>query len=122
MNSRTGHALALLGGAAALGLTGEALRVWSPARLDFTLWCAAVLVAVVALIRGGALTPPPRAAWLAGAVALVLSCMIWRDSPTLFAFNIVAIIGLLVLATPATAMQSLGRLGVSAPFRGGFWL
>ncbi len=122
MNSRTGHALALLGGAAALGLTGEALRVWSPARLDFTLWCAAVLVAVVALIRGGALTPPPRAAWLAGAVALVLSCMIWRDSPTLFAFNIVAIIGLLVLATPATAMQSLGRLGVSDLFRGGLWL
>lgn len=122
MNSRTRHALAVLGAAAALGLIGEALRVWAPARLDFTLWGVAVLVAVVALIRGGALTPPPRAAWLAGAVALVLPCLIWRDSPTLFAFNIMAIVGLLVLAAPATAMQSLDRLGVSDLVRGGLWM
>ncbi len=48
--------------------------------------------------------------------------MIWRDSPTLFALDIVAILGLLVLSTPATAMQSLDRLGVSDLIRGGLWM
>ena len=63
MNSRNGRALAVLGTAAVLGVAGEALRVWAPARLDFTLWGAAVLLAIFALIRGGALTPPPLGAW-----------------------------------------------------------
>lgn len=122
MNGRTGHALALLGSAAALGLTGEALRVWLPARLDLALWGVAVLLVVLGLIRGGVLASPPRAAWLAGAVALLLPCLIWRDSPTLHAFNILAIIGLLVVFAPATAMQSLDRLGVSDLIRGGLWM
>lgn len=122
MNSRTAHALALLGTAAALGILGDVLRVWVPARLDVTLWWVAVLLAVVALVRGGVFTPPPRALWLAGAVALVLACMPWRDSPTLFAFNFMAIVGLLVLASPGTAMRALNRFGVSDLIRGGLWM
>ena len=122
MNDRTGRALALLAAAAALGIAGEALRVWLPARLDVTLWGVAVFLAAVALIRAGALTAPPQAGWLAGAVAAVFPCLLWRDSPTLFAFNLVAIVGFLILAAPATAMRSLDRLGASDLIRGGVWV
>jgi hypothetical protein len=121
MNGQTGRALALLGAAAALGISGEALRVWVPARLDVTLFGVAVLLAAYALIRAGALTAPPQAGWLAAAVAAVIPCLLWRDSPTLFAFDVVAIIGLLVVASPGTAMRSLDRLGVSDLLRGGIW-
>ena len=121
MNGQTGRALALLGAAAALGISGEALRVWVPARLDVTLFGVAVLLAACALIRAGALTAPPQAGWLAAAVAAVIPCLLWRDSPTLFAFDVVAIIGLLVVASPGTAMRSLDRLGVSDLLRGGIW-
>jgi hypothetical protein len=122
MSDRTGRAIALLAAAATLGVAGDALRVWLPARLDVALWAVAVFLTALALIRAGALTAPPQARWLAAAVALVIPCLIWRDSPTLFAFNLVAIVGLLILAAPATAMQSLNRFGVSDLVRGGVWM
>ena len=122
MDGRTGRALALLGTAVALGLAGEVLRTWVPGRLDVALWVAAMLLAAYALIRGGALTAPLQAGWLAIAVAVVLPCLLWRDSPTLFALNLAAIGGLLVLAAPATAMRSLDRLGASDLIRGSLWV
>jgi len=122
MDGRTGRALALLGAAVALGLAGEVLRTWVPARLDVSLWVAVTLLTAYALIRGGALTAPPQAEWLAAAVAAVFPCLLWRDSPTLFALDLMAIVGLLVLAAPATAMRSLDRLGVSDLIRGGAWV
>jgi hypothetical protein len=122
MNGSTVRAFALLAAAVALGVAGEALRVWLPARLDVTLWGVAVLLAALALMRAGVLAPPPQAGWLAGAAAVVFPCLIWRDSPTLFALNLAAIGGLLVLAAPATAMRSLDRLGASDLIRGGLWV
>lgn len=122
MTSKTGRALALLGAAVVLGISGEALRVWVPARLDLTLFGVAVLITAYALIRGGALTAPPQAGWLAAAVAVVFPCMLWRDSEALFVFNVVAVIGLLIVAAPGTAMRSLDRLGVSNLVRGGLWV
>jgi hypothetical protein len=122
MNGRTGRALALLATAAALGIAGEVLRVYLPSRLDLTLWGVAAFLAAVALIRAGTLTAPPQAAWLAGAVAALFPCLIWRDSPTLFALNLLAIVGLLVLASPVTAMRSLDRFGASDLIRGGIWV
>jgi len=122
MNGRTGRALALVAAAAALGLAGEVLRVWLPSRLDVTLWGVAAFLAVLALNRAGAITAPAQAGWLAGAGAAVFPCLLWRDSPTLFALDLVAILGLLVLASPATAMRSLDRMGIADLMRGGLWV
>jgi uncharacterized membrane protein len=122
MNTQTGRALALLAAAGALGLSGEVLRVWVPARLDVALWVAAMLLTAYALIRAGALTAPPQAGWLAAGACVIFPCLLWRDSPTLFGLNLVAIGGLLVLAAPGTAMRSLDRLGASDLIRGGLWV
>jgi hypothetical protein len=122
MNEKARRALSLLLAGLALGLAGEVLRTRVPARLDAALWIACALVAVIALIRAGALTAPPQSGWLAGAVAAVFPCLLWRDSPTLFALNLVALMGLLVLASPSTAIRSLDRFGTSDLIRGGLWV
>jgi len=121
MNDRSGRALALLAAAAALGVAGEVLRVWLPSQLDVTLWVVVAFLAAAALIRAGVLTAPPQAGWLAAAVGAVIPCLLWRDSPTLFALDLLAILGLVVVASPGTAMRSLDRLGVSDLIRGGVW-
>lgn len=122
MNERARRALSVMLTGLALGVVGEVLRTWVPARLDVMLWITAFLVTAIALIRAGALTAPPHVTWLAGAAWILVLCLVWRDTPTLFALDLFAIVGLLVLAGPATAMRSLDRLGTSDLIRGGLWV
>jgi hypothetical protein len=122
MNDRARRALSVMLTGLALGVAAEVLRTWVPARLDVTLWVTTFLVTAIALIRAGALTAPPHATWLAGAAWVLVPCLVWRDTPTLFALDLFALLGLLVLAAPATAMRSLDRLGASDLVRGGLWV
>jgi len=119
VNERGGRALVLLLAGLALGVVGEVLRIWVPARLDVTLWIATFVILAFALVRGRVLATLPHARWLAVAAWVLVPCLAWRDSPALFALNLMAIGGLLLLAAPGTAMQSLDRFGVSDLIRGG---
>ena len=118
---RTGRALALLAVAAALGVAGETLRVWVPARLDVTLWGVARSSPPSADPRWRAhRAAPGGVAGRRGGGRLSLSALA-GFSDALRASTFWPSVGLLVLAAPATAMRSLDRLGVSDLIRGGIW-
>jgi hypothetical protein len=122
VTERANRALQLILAGLVVGVAGEVLRTSVPARLDTTLWIATFFIATFALVRARVLTAPPHAGWLAGTAWVLIPCLAWRDSATLFALNLLAIVGLLVLAAPATAMRSLDRLGATDVIRGGFWV
>lgn len=122
MNDRTRRALALLAGALLLGISGDVLRTYLPARLDFALWVTLFLVTTTVLIRARALPAPPQAGWLAAVAWVLIASLIWRDSEALFALNLLGLAGLLAVGAPVTGMRSLGRLGVSELVRGSVFL
>lgn len=122
MTDRTRRALAVLASALVLGISGDVLRTWLPARLDFTLWATLFLLTATALIRARALSAPAGAGWLAGVAWLLIACLIWRDAEALFVLNCLGLAGLLAVGAPVTGMRSLGRLGVSELARGAAFL
>lgn len=118
MPGRTQRALALLGTALLLGILGDVLQTWAPGRVDLALWAAAALCASTTLVRGGVLQAPPQALLLSAVAWLLLPCLVWRDSELLFALDVLGLLGVAVLAAPATAPASLRRLGVFDVVRG----
>lgn len=118
MPGRTQRALALLGVALLLGILGDVLQTWAPGRVDLALWAAAALVASTGLIGSGVFRAPPQSLLLSGIAWLLLPCLLWRDAEVLFALDILGLLGVAVLAAPATAPASLQRLGVFDVLRG----
>jgi hypothetical protein len=118
MSDRSRRALALLGVAVSLGVSGDALRTWVPGRLDAALWAAVALIAATALIRTAALAAPPRAAWLGTAALLLIACLVWRDAELLFVLNAFGLLGVVGVAATGGITQSLDRLGAFDLFRG----
>ncbi|HET9292677.1 MAG TPA: DUF4173 domain-containing protein [Gemmatimonadales bacterium] len=119
MSEATRNGLRLLAVALLLGIAGDVLRVWVPGRLDMALWIAALLVSVGALMRAGLGAAPPDAAWLAGAAAILIPGLIWRDSEALFTLNFGALLGLAVLAAHGSGRQPLRTAGATDYVWGG---
>lgn len=111
--SRTMSGLAVLGGAVCFGSVADILANVAPGRVDTALGFSALLLVASALARRGWVTPPPE--WRGIGVLLVpfLIALIWRDSETLFAMNMAAVLGLLVLATPSVQTAGWRRAGTA---------
>jgi hypothetical protein len=118
VTDRNRRALTVLATALFLGLCGDAVRTRLAGRADLALWCAVALASATALVRGGALTAPPKARWLLAVACVLIPCLVWRDAQALFALNVLGLLGLLAMGAPATATHSLGRLGPSDLIRG----
>ncbi len=107
MTTRTRQGLALLAAGLALGLTADALQRLVPARLDATLGIGAFALALVALAQCGVVALPSTLAPLGAPLALLGVALIWRDSPTLFALNLVGVLTVAALASPR--LRAVGR-------------
>ena len=107
MTTRTRQGLALLAAGLALGLTADALQRLVPARLDATLGIGAFALALVALAQCGVVALPGTLAPLGAPLALLGVALIWRDSPTLFALNLVGVLTVAALASPR--LRAVGR-------------
>jgi hypothetical protein len=118
VTDRNRRALTVLAAALLLGLCGDAVRVQLAGRVDLALWGAVALLSATMLIRGGALAAPPKARWLLAVACALIPCLVWRDTQALFALNVLGLLGLLAIGSPATAAQSLGRLGAFDLARG----
>ncbi len=118
MNDRTRRALAIFAAALLLGIAADTLSTWVPGRLDLALWAAAALLAVIVLVRGGALHAPPRAGLLAVTAALLIPCLVWRDAEQLVVVDVFALLALVGLATTGRITESLDRLGAFDLVRG----
>ena len=107
MTARTGQGLAILAAAVALGIAADALARLVPARLDAALGLGALALALVALAQRGAVTLPGSLAPLGAPLALLGVALIWRDSPTLFALNLLGLLTVAALASPR--LRAVGR-------------
>lgn len=107
MTPRSRQAFAILAAAVALGLAADALARLVPARLDTALGLGALALALVALAQSGAVTLPGSLAPLGVPLALLGVALIWRDSPTLFALNLLGVLTVAALASPR--LRAVGR-------------
>jgi len=107
MSPRTRQGLAILGAALALGLMADLLAHLVPARLDLALGLGALVLALAALAQGGLLSLPASLASLGAPLALLGVALIWRDSRTLFALNLVGVLTVAALASPR--LRAVGR-------------
>jgi hypothetical protein len=118
MPPRTRQALAFLVAALALGVVADLLARQVPERLDIALWLGAAEVVIAALAQAGLLRLAPAQAAFAGALALLTVALIWRDSPTLFALNLLGIATIGVLASPRLRAVGPRRAGLGDYARG----
>ncbi len=107
MPPRTRQGLAILGAALALGLMADLLAHLVPARLDLALGLGALVLALAALAQGGLVSLPASLASLGAPLALLGVALIWRDSRTLFALNLVGVLTVAALASPR--LRAVGR-------------
>jgi hypothetical protein len=112
MTPRSRQGLAILAAAVALGLAADALARLVPGRLDTTLGLGALALALVALAQSGAVTLPGSLAPLGVPLALLGVALIWRDSPTLFALNLLGVLTVATLASPRLRAVGRRRAGV----------
>ena len=104
---RSRQALAVLAAALAFGLVADLLGRTVPGRLDVALGVVALVLTGAALVQRE-LVPAPRAlAPLGVPFAFLTMALLWRDSATLFALDL---LGLAVLATLASPwVRATGR-------------
>lgn len=107
MSDRTRQGLAILAAALALGLVADALVRTVPARLDTALGLGALVLALVALSQTGLVHLPGSLVPLGLPLALLGVALIWRDSPVLFALNLLGVATVGALASPR--LRAVGR-------------
>jgi len=122
MSDRTRQGLAILAAALALGVAADALGRLVPGRLDVALGLGAVVLAVIALGQSGAVQLPGSLAPLGGPLALLGVALIWRDSPALFALNLLGILTVSALAAPRLRAAHRLRAGLADYAVGGLEL
>jgi hypothetical protein len=112
MSRMTRNSLGVLGGAAAVGMLGDALLRATPWGINLTLWTLALVAAAVGLRRWAGLDEAGRTwIWTSLGVAALAA---WRDSPTLKALDILALLLALGLAMARTRGVRLRAAGVAA--------
>ncbi|OLC05548.1 MAG: hypothetical protein AUH46_02295 [Gemmatimonadetes bacterium 13_1_40CM_70_15] len=105
ISPRTQFGLGILGAALALGVTGDLVLRVMPWGLNVTL-CAAALVATgTGLVRWRRIPVSPDAPWLALTILLLGAAFARRDSRTLAAFDVVALV--LTLGLAAASLQGV---------------
>lgn len=110
---------ALLWQAALLGLSGDALLRDGPAGPGLAIWVALVALAALSLTwSAGRRVPKEAAAWLGTAVILT-SCLAWRAAEELRFFDVVAAMGVLVLA--GIALRDTALAIAAARLRDTLW-
>jgi hypothetical protein len=118
MSDRTRQGLAILAAALALGLVADVLGHTVPGRLDAALGLGALGVAVMALCQFGLLPLSRSLVPLGAPLALLAVALIWRDSPTLFALNLLGVGTVGVLASPWLRATGRRRAGLGDYARG----
>jgi hypothetical protein len=97
---RTRVGLALPAAALGFGVAADVLARTVPGRLDVALGLGVLVQAFGALALAGIVPRPARLAPLGLPLALLGPALIWRDSPTLFALNLLGVAVVGVLASP----------------------
>ncbi len=122
MSPRTRQGLVILATALALGIVADALGRLVPERLDAALGLGALVLALVALSQSGTVRLPDELAPLGIPLALLGVALIWRDSPTLFALNLLGLASVAALAAPRLRALDRARAGVGDYALGGLEL
>jgi hypothetical protein len=107
MSDRTRQGLAILWAALTLGIAADVLLQAVPDRLNLALGLGAFVLVVLALRQAGVVRLPGKFAPLGAPLALLGLALIWRDSPSLFALNLLGIGTVAALASPR--LRAVGR-------------
>ncbi|MFL5496892.1 MAG: hypothetical protein ACJ8DC_21150, partial [Gemmatimonadales bacterium] len=118
MPPRTRVGLALLAAALGVGVAADVLVHTVPGRLDVVLGLAVLVQAFGALALAGIVPRPARLAPLGLPLALLGIALIWRDSPTLFALNLLGVGVVAALASPWVRATGWQRAGLTDYARG----
>ncbi len=101
MTGRSREGLAIVTGALAFGVAASVLSRTIPGRLDVALGVSALLLVAGFLVQRGLVPAPADLAPLGMPLALLTVALIWRDSPALFALNLLGMVVLTAAAAPA---------------------
>jgi hypothetical protein len=110
--------LAILSVALAYGLAAEALSLTVPGRLDVALGLGTLLLAGGFLVQRGLFPVPAGTELLSLPFALFVVALIWRDSPTLFALNLLGLVLVGALVSPAVRAAGWLAAGITDYPRG----
>jgi len=111
MPDRTRQGLTIGAAALAVAIVGDILERTVPERLDLALGIGALVLAIgYVFAREPELDPPHPGFGLAAGVLVV--ALVWRDSDTLFALNLLAIGAVGVLALPQARARGLWTAGL----------
>jgi uncharacterized protein DUF4153 len=113
MTSRTREGLAILAAGIALGVAADVLVHTVPERLNLALGMGALALVFLALAQRELIYLPHRLAPIGVLLGLLCVALVWRDSPTLFALNLLAMAGLLTLASPRVVAVCHARAGLA---------
>jgi hypothetical protein len=118
MPPQTRVGLALLAAALGVGVAVDVLAHTVPGRLDVVLGLAVLVQAIGVLALAGIVPRPERLAPLGLPLALLGVALVWRDSPTLFALNLLGVGIVAALASPWVRATGWRHAGVSDYARG----
>jgi hypothetical protein len=107
----TRQGVATLGASVALGVLGDALLRTGPWGLNLTLWVAALVLAGVVL-RDRWDASGSVAGWVPAALAIA-ALFAWRDSPTLKALDLLALVLVVSMGMAHARGTSLRSLGIA---------
>jgi hypothetical protein len=112
MTSRTREGLAVLAAGITFGVAADVLVRTVPERLNAALGLGALALVFGVMAQRGLISLPRRLAPIGVPLSLLCVALVWRDSPTLFALNLLGVAGLLTLATPRMVAVSHERAGL----------
>ncbi|MBI3979501.1 MAG: DUF4173 domain-containing protein [Chloroflexi bacterium] len=113
MSDATKLGLGVLAAAASLGVLGDLLLRVEPWGINVALWTGLLIATVVVLARRHQIHLAGEGRWLAVPALLFAAAMAWRDSPTLAALNLLAVLTALALAALRARVGSLRLAGVA---------
>lgn len=116
MNGATLSGLRLLGMALLLGLLGDLLVRDGPPGLNFFLWTAALVGAVIYLARSGKTSLAGDGRWLLPVAVATAAGVAWRASDAFILFNLLATAVLLALGTSTLQSGTLRESGLARYF------
>jgi Domain of unknown function (DUF4173) len=111
MPDRTRQGLTIAAAALAVAIVGDILERTVPERLDLALGIGALVLAIGYVFTREPELDPPHAGFGLAAGLLVVA-LVWRDSDTLFALNLLAIGAVGVIALPQVRARGLWTAGI----------